>query len=223
MDELAVWWRNFTLRRPEFESKYQVLKTNGAALIAIGAWMGYWVDTRHTFDDMSKQLSKYYSDIAGKDPLVDPPSPIVWTLPPGTPAEVPTGIEEFIRDIRREVVALTNYSKADGEAMGFEATKSAPISPNLLKPAIQLFGAANNNHFSIVVTGRGEATMWDVYFLRKGGTWTKHTTAEGKSADITVPLTTPGDAEQIQVYVQMRKANADYGQPSDPVYVTLNP
>jgi len=38
-----------------------------------------------------------------------------------------------------------------------------------------------------------------------------------------VPLTIRGDAEQIQVRVQLRKGNEDYGQVSDPVYVTLNP
>ncbi len=118
---------------------------------------------------------------------------------------------------------MTNYAKADGEAMGFEAPTSANIIPAQVKPTIQVTGAANNHHFSIVVSGRADSTMWDVYIMRKGGNWTKQDTCSGKSADISVPLQTPGDAEQIQVYVQLRKSNADYGQPSDPAYVTLNP
>ena len=121
------------------------------------------------------------------------------------------------------VAGMTIYAKADGEALGFEAIKPAPISPNLVKPSVQLFGAAHDSHFTVVVTGRGEATMWDAYILRKGGSWKKEASADGKSADIHVDLQTPGEAEQIQVYVQMRKGNANYGQPSDPVYVTLNP
>ncbi len=88
---------------------------------------------------------------------------------------------------------------------------------------IQVFGAANNHHFSIVVAGRGEAVMWDVYILRKGGEWTKVDSCQGKSADVSVSLTTPGEAEQIQVRVQLRKNNTDYGQVSEPAYVTLNP
>jgi hypothetical protein len=51
----------------------------------------------------------------------------------------------------------------------------------------------------------------------------KQETCSGKSADISITPTTPGDAEQIQVRVQLRKSNADYGQPSDPAYVTVNP
>lgn len=59
--------------------------------------------------------------------------------------------------------------------------------------------------------------------LRKGGEWTEIATGEGKSSDITITPTVPGDAEQVQIYVQLRKNNANYGQPSDPIYVTLNP
>ena len=73
------------------------------------------------------------------------------------------------------------------------------------------------------MTGRADSNMWDVYILRKGGSWTKQETCSGKSADITITPTIPGDAEQIQVRVQLRKSNADYGQPSDPAYATVNP
>jgi hypothetical protein len=65
--------------------------------------------------------------------------------------------------------------------------------------------------------------MWDVYILRKGGSWTKVDSASGKSADIHITSSVAGDAEQIQVRIQLRKNNADYGQPSDPAYVTVNP
>ena len=223
MDSLAAWWANFLLQYPNFQGKYPILHDNNAALIAAGAWVEYWVDARHSFDETSKQISAYFNTIAGNDPNADPPSLPIVALPPNTPAEVPPGIETFIRDIRREVVGMTNYAKADGEAMGFEAPTSANIIPAQVKPTIQVTGAANNHHFSIVVSGRADSTMWDVYIMRKGGNWTKQDTCSGKSADISVPLQTPGDAEQIQVYVQLRKSNADYGQPSDPAYVTLNP
>lgn len=223
LDGLAAWWANFLLQYPNFQGKYPILHDNNAALIAAGAWVEYWVDARHSFDETSKQISAYFNTIAGNDPNADPPSLPIVALPPNTPAEVPPGIETFIRDIRREVVGMTNYAKADGEAMGFEAPTSANIIPAQVKPTIQVTGAANNHHFSIVVSGRADSTMWDVYIMRKGGNWTKQDTCSGKSADISVPLQTPGDAEQIQVYVQLRKSNADYGQPSDPAYVTLNP
>lgn len=221
--ELGPWWANFTLRRPEFEAKYPILGTLKNELIAIGAWMAYWTETRHVFDELGKQQSGYFNTIAGNDPTADPPSPITWTMPPGQPAEVPPGIEKYIRDVRREVVGYTNYAKADGEAMGFEATAVPSLNPNDVKPDITGHAAAHNYDASIVVTGRGGATMWDVYILRKGGEWTKLTTCEGKSGDIHITPTTPGDAEQVQIYIQLRKGNQNYGQPSDPIYLTFNP
>lgn len=223
MDELAAWWVNFLLRFPEFESKYPVLHSNNAAIVAAGNWVEYWVNARHSFDETSKQVSAYFNTISGNDPSADPPSVPVVTLPPNTPPEVPPGIAKFIRDIRREVVSSTNYAKADGEAMGFEATSVAPIVPNLVKPAIQAFAAANDHHFSIVVSGRAESDMWELWIQRKGGNWELQGTYSGKSVDASVPLTVPGEPEQILARVQLRQKNTNYGQPSDPVYVTLNP
>lgn len=65
--------------------------------------------------------------------------------------------------------------------------------------------------------------MWDVYIQRKGGSWEKVHSATGKSSDVHVTPSTPGDAEQLLVRVQLRKNNADYGQLSDIVPVTINP
>lgn len=223
LEALGAWWANFILRRPEFEAKYLILGTHKDALIAIGLWIEYWVATRHAFDELSKQQSAYFNTIAGNDPSKDPPLPITWTMPPGMPAEVPPGIEKFIRDIRREVVGLTNYATADGEALGFEATAPANIVPADVKPTIKLYAAAHDYGVSIVVSGREGALIWDVYLTRKGGNRTKFATCEGKTADIIITPTVPGDAEQVQIDVQMRKNNANYGQPSDPAYVTVNP
>ncbi len=222
-EELAAWWANFILRRPEFENKYLILKNMEADLSAIGAWVAYWVAARNTFDELSKQQTAYFNTIAGNDPTADPPLPITWTMPPGVPAEVPPGIEKNIRDIRREVVGLTNYAKADGEALGFESTASQPVVPADVKPTIHLFASAHDYGVTIVVNGRNGVMNWDVYLTRKGGNRTKYTTCEGKSADITITPTTPGDAEQVQIDIQLRKSNANYGQPSDPAYVTVNP
>lgn len=220
---LAVWWANFILRRPEFENKYLILKNKQAELNAIGAWIAYWVATRHTFDEMSTQLSQYFATIAGNDPSKDPPLPITWALPPGTPGEVPPGIEAFIREVRREVVGSSNYAKADGEALGFEANTAPKPPPSEVKPTVKAFAATHGYGVSLVISGREGAVVADVYVTRKGGVRTKHATLEGKAGDITIEPTVPGDAEQLQIDVQLRKNNANYGQPSNPVYVTINP
>lgn len=116
------------------------------------------------------------------------------------------------------------YTAQIGTAMGYTDTPAEPVSPSEVKPTVQAFAAAFGFLFSIIVGNRAEATMWEVQIQRKGSdTWQTVASATGKSADITVTPTTPGQAEQILVRVILRKNNATYGQPSDPVYVTLNP
>lgn len=223
LNALAAWWANFIVRKTEFESKYPILLTKATELTRASNWVAFWVAQRNSFTDASQQFTAYFNTIAGNDPTAEPPTSFDWALSGTPPAEVPPGIETFIRDIRREVVGMSNYAKADGEALGFESTAKGETPEMEVKPTIQTFAAATNHHFSIVVAGRDGIDMWDVYILRSGGSWTKVETCSGKSADVSVSLTEPGKAEQIQVRVQLRKNNADYGQVSEPAYVTLNP
>lgn len=139
------------------------------------------------------------------------------------PRGVAAGIFQRLDELRTLIMAQATYTDVMGTAMGI--VPAAPIKPipSEVKPTIQAFTAANNHHFSLVVSGRGEATAWDVYIMRKGGTWTKVDTFQGKSADVSISLQTAGEPEQIQVRVQLRKSNIDYGQVSEPVFVTLNP
>lgn len=115
------------------------------------------------------------------------------------------------------------YTTEIGEALLIEAPSSEPISPGDVKPGLQLFGAATNHHFSCVVDKRAESDMWQLWIQRKGANWELQGTYNGKSVDVSLALTTPGEPEQIMARVQLRKKNEDYGQPSDPAYVTLNP
>lgn len=222
-ERLGPWWANFFVRRPEFEAKYPILGTEKAKLEAIAAWFAYWVPARHGFDEAGKQCTKYMNTIAGNDPNADPPTTFTYTAGSGAPADPEPGVEKYIRDIRREVVGLTNYAKADGEALGFEAIATPSLNPNDVKPSVQLFAAAHDYEVTIVVTGRNGVSSWDIYETRKGGTRTKVDTRDGKSGNIFIVPTTPGDPERVQIDVQLRKNNQNYGQPSDPAFVTANP
>ena len=60
--------------------------------------------------------------------------------------------------------------------------------------------------------------------LRKGASgWVVAETGVGKSVDVHLSLQTPGEPEQVQFRIQLRKGGADYGQLSQTVWVTLNP
>ncbi|MFZ1701085.1 MAG: hypothetical protein WBO10_00225 [Pyrinomonadaceae bacterium] len=156
----------------------------------------------------------------GDENVEIPPYPV---FPAGTLPEPPkAGALQRFQERGRRWKTATGWTPEVGTALGYGVTETSH-SPSEVKPEIEVFAAASNYHFSIVVSKRGEANMWDIYILRKNGSWTKVDSASGKSADVHITPTSPGDPEQLQVRVQLRKSNEDYGQPSDPAYVTVNP
>jgi hypothetical protein len=181
----------------------------------------YAADYSDVMDGNKKTCTQIKQNLFNGDenvPISEYPPVAAGALP--NPAKA--GAYQRFQDRGKRWKTAPGWTEEIGTALGYSGGPGKPIASEV-KPTIAVTAAASNSHFSVVVSNRGEANMWDVYILRKGGTWTKVETCSGKSADVHVSLTTPGDAEQIQVRVQLRKANADYGQPSDPAYVTLNP
>lgn len=218
----AAWYANF---EAQFVGTY-------AAVLGLSTFTGAVTKdnndfqsiaaTRLTAKNFDKAVADFLRDLT--EGAVGSPQPVFPSESFAAPPEgVAAGIFQRLDELRTLIMAQPNYTEVMGSAMGIEASSANHPPPGSVEPTIQVFAAVHNYNFSIVVSNRGEATMWDVYILRKGGSWTKHGTYSGKSADITVTPTTPDEAEQIQVYVQLRKSNADYGQPSDPAYVTVNP
>ncbi len=148
----------------------------------------------------------------------------MMTAPTFTPpAPLVAGIEKRSRE--RDGRWKRSKTMTEAAMLALDLVDTANnISPESIHPTIQVSGAQTGYLFSVTVTGRGLADMWDVLILRKGSnTWVNVKTATGKSIDVVVQPTTPGEAEQMQVRVQLKKNNANYGQPSAIVYVTINP
>lgn len=116
------------------------------------------------------------------------------------------------------------YTPQIGIAMAIISATPDNIVPADVKPTINVFEAQTGSHFSVVVGKREEADSWRVMVLRKGATeWVVAETGVLKSVNVHLTLTVPGQPEQVQVRIQLRKGGADYGQLSDTVWVTLNP
>jgi len=139
------------------------------------------------------------------------------------PVVIPTGIFERLNKLRTRIMAADAYTDEIGALLDILPKQSDSIASADAKPTIQVSAAQMGYLFSLMVSGRAEADSWEVWILRKGGTWTNAKTAVGKSLDVTITPTTAGEAEQMQVRIQLRKNNQNYGQPSDIVYVTVNP
>jgi len=213
MDARAAWHANLALRAPDFESKYTILGTMKNQIIADNAWMQYWVQARHDSDALRQQLTKYFNDIAGNSESVDQPSPIVWTLAPGAPAEVPTGIEKRARDIAKAAKGQIDYSRADGEVLGFEA----PVVPGLVEGDITAeFTIQTLVGFELKATFRKYGlNAMRFEFRYKGGVWLPAATLISSPGIFAIAPQTPGTAEQIELRSVLLKGNAPFGNYSD--------
>lgn len=152
-------------------------------------------------------------------PLPAPPAANAYVVPAG--AE--TGIIEIIREWREQWVAADGYEQAIGETLMIVKAEGDSLNPNDVTPTIQVSGAQSGYEIGIIVSDRGDAKISQVWIRQKGGEWTLAETLEGKGGSITITPLTPGDPEQVDVRVQLRKNNANYGNVSATHTVTVNP
>ena len=142
-----------------------------------------------------------------------------------SPTPLVAGYLERVTNMIKRFMLGPGYNHDIGVALGFESAggPSAP-DPGTVKPTVEAFSAQTGYTAGLVISNRGEATLAYIFAMLTGTTqWFKVGDVEGKSGNITYTPTPAGQPVQMQVRAQMRKAGTDYGQVSDPVYVTLNP
>ncbi|MEQ1922855.1 MAG: hypothetical protein ABL952_10140 [Pyrinomonadaceae bacterium] len=176
--------------------------------------LDYFVDTVRSFRKDVMELP-----VDGTTPSF----PATPTL--GTVTAVPRGIWERVTEYANRIKASAGYTNAVGESYGIVGTKPDAPTPSLVQPEIELSGALHGYLFSVVVSKREESDSWQVW-LRPAdsvGAYSLAATGTGKALDIIYSPATPGDPVQLQVYVQLRKNNENYGEPSEIGLVTVNP
>lgn len=133
------------------------------------------------------------------------------------------GVIQSFRDIRDIMINRPGYTKAIGEDLMIVKVDQVKTPEQDVIPTITVHGAMSGYMFAIVVAGRHAADVWEVQVRQNGGAWKTVGSYTGKSADVTVTPTTPGQPEVVEVRVQLRKSNANYGQPSLIATVTVSP
>ena len=142
------------------------------------------------------------------------------------PQNVAAGIFQRLDELRALIMAQPNYTVAMGTSMGIETSGGGNgLAAEFIKPEIEVFAAATGYLYSVVTTHRHNADQWLVSVSEAGSVdWTTAITATGKSVDVTyVPKPGSKGPVQLQVRVQLRRNNANYGTPSQIVLVTVNP
>lgn len=198
--------------------------------------------TNQDIEDVSQELTslEYLSDMteicdAGKKTVVKikqtvfngdideeiPPLPVFPVLTPPFPL-LAGCLERAVKRNKRFKLGA-GYTKEIGIALGIEEDVQQ-IVPDSIKPTVTAIAAAEDYLMSVVVSNRGQSNMWEVQIRRKGQeTWETVKTASGKSADVIITPTSPGNPEKIQLRIRLIKNNEPYGQFSDAITVTLNP
>lgn len=219
----AAWFANFA---NQFTTIY-------AALLGLSSYIGPVTKDNEDFQSIAAtRLAAKNFDRAVADFLRDltegtvgSPTPVFptenFTAPPNG---VGAGIFQRLDDLRTLIMAQPNYVETMGTAMGIETSAVPKPPPPTVKPTILAEAAATGYHFSVIVGNRQEADQWRVMVLRKGASeWVVAETATGKSVDVHLTPQTPGEPEVVQVRIQLRKNNEDYGQVSDTLWITINP
>ena len=203
------------------------LEATGSEISAITedlANLTYIKSFTETLDANKKSVTKIKQDLFNGDesePISDFPVFVAGALP--NPAAKPNALGRHNATNARWKTAA-GYTEQIGIAMAIVSPPAPNVIPGDVKPTINVFEAQTGAHFTVVAGNRQAADSFRVMALRKGSNeWVVADTGVGKSVDVHMTLTTPGEPEQIQVRIQLRKNGADYGQISDTVYVTLNP
>lgn len=119
--------------------------------------------------------------------------------------------------------AAKGYTREIGLALGIEETQDR-IPPEAVTPTLSATASLTGYKIKVTVGNRGDASMWKI-FVRRSGSEARHELASGtgKTAELTVAPTTPGQPEKLELTVRLYKNNQPYGQESDSVYLTITP
>jgi len=212
---------NFKNKIEGYQAALGLTNPQVTALIAlcnsfIGAY-DFQVSTAAT----SEAVTEWRDQVFNGEPEGDPVSAAPIFAVMGATTATRGTVQQFFKQ-RDYILTLPGYTDAIGEDLGLIGSEITPPDPATLKPTLNAHAGQSNFLYSVVVGNRGEAQSWDLQFRPKGGDWASAGVFTGKSADIT--YNAPNDEPAVlELRVQLKKNNADYGLFSDSVTITVNP
>ena len=186
--------------------------------------MVYVGNFTEVFDDNKKGFTAIKQRLFNGDTGAIPDGPVTEEFnPPFSPLQ--GDVHGQLMLLIGRIQSSNNYTHEIGVALGIESSGDAPTPPvEDIQATIDLFPAQSDYTFSVVVSGREASDSWVVEIMPTGASeWVAVGTYTGKSADVKVTPTTPGQPMQLQVRVRLRKNNADYGKVSAALTTVVSP
>ena len=154
----------------------------------------------------------------------DPPPAAPTTNLPPAPGSLSSSIIARLVNLAETIERRDGYTQDIGFQLGIVPNAPSPISEADVKPTIEGFEGKENYEFAVVLTNRAKADQSDLQIRLPGQeTWQSLKMFTGKSCNAQYVPNPGGQAVKIEVRVQLYKNNQKYGQPSNQVYVWLNP
>jgi hypothetical protein len=134
------------------------------------------------------------------------------------------GTVQQIFDDREYIISLGTFTEAIGENMGYLGAEEEGPDLGTFQPTVKADAAQQGGFaFGVTVNNRGDSDQWILSAAPVGSTnWQQLGTFTGKTANATWPGTVDAPV-QLQLRVQLRRKNQNYGQPSDIILVTVIP
>ena len=220
MDARSAWHQNYADNLAVLQAKYNLTVAQVAQAVEDNTWMQFWVQARHSLSALSQQLTKYFNDIAGDDPTLDPPA-VISIVISGGPDEPPPGIEFRTREIARQIKGHSAYSEADGELLGIVSPESEPANLGEMSAAFTVKSMPNFAVETKFKKNGADAMRFE--FRRKGGQWQPAGYLVASPGTFTIAPAEAGVAEQIELRGIMVRKNEDVGSFSDFVPAFIAP
>lgn len=223
LPQLAVWFANFALKFAEVYASLGFKTDDNAAVQKANETVQWLNDAVEVSDANSAALRSFRDQSLFGEKGDDAPTVPSMDLP-APPAELSSSIIQWLDKLKERIELADTYTPDIGAQLGIVSTPTDGVSESEVKPTVEAFPASEGYAFAVVVKNRAKADQNELQIrLPNQEAWQSLKTFTGKSCDAEFTPETPGQPVKLQIRVQLYRANRKYGQPSDAVYVTLNP
>lgn len=140
------------------------------------------------------------------------------------PAGVDTGMFERLDKLRTKIMAADPYTNEIGALLDIlPSSGGEPISDDKLKPKVTVTPQFSSYKFTVHATRMGKSSYKVQIRRMDSEAWTDAGISTTSDMEIQIEPRTPGQPERLQARVILMHKNQPVGQPSDAVYVTVNP
>lgn len=222
LPELAIWFSNFA---KQFDDLFAALGFSAAENTSVqnDNLTVQWLATAMEINEASYSAMKTFRDQTLFGEKNDDAPGVPPTDLPAAPAARTASIIQRLTNLVDRIELADNFTPDIAALLGIVAVKTGDIAEGDVKPSVEAFEGAENFEFAVVVTNRAKADQCDLQMRLPGQeSWQSLKMFTGKSCNARYQ---PADGQsiKIEIRVQLYRSNEKYGQPSNPVYVRLNP